>query len=118
MQKIVGSVTRVTDLIAEIAAASQEQSSGIGQVNAAITQMDHVVQQNASLVEHATASTESMNAEATELLKMVARFNLGTSTPMASEQAAPAMSAIYASPARAGAAAQRRLSNATRRARV
>jgi methyl-accepting chemotaxis protein len=55
MQKIVGSVKQVADLIAEIAAASQEQSSGIEQVNTAITQMDHVVHQNASLVDQATA---------------------------------------------------------------
>ena len=76
MQEIVGSVKRVTDLIAEIAAASQEQSSGIEQVNAAIAQMDRVVQQNATLVEAAAASTEAMNAQAGELLAMVARFNL------------------------------------------
>jgi methyl-accepting chemotaxis protein len=88
-QKVVGSVKQVTDLIAEIAAASQEQSSGIEQVNTAITQMDHVVQQNASLVDQATASTDSMNAEATELLRMVARFNLGTSDPVADEETAP-----------------------------
>lgn len=118
MQKIVSSVKQVTDLIAEIAAASQEQSSGIEQVNAAITQMDHVVQQNASLVDEAAASTESMNGEATELLKMVARFNLGTSDPMPTEQAAPALSAVHAAPARAAIATQRRLNNAAKPARA
>jgi len=51
MEEIVSSVRKVSDLIAEIAAASQEQSSGIEQVNRAVTQMDQVVQQNASLVE-------------------------------------------------------------------
>ncbi|MDB5859067.1 MAG: tar4 [Ramlibacter sp.] len=76
MQEIVGSVKRVTDLIAEIAAASQEQSSGIQQVNTAINQMDRVVQQNATLVEVAAASTEAMNAQAGELLAIVALFNL------------------------------------------
>jgi methyl-accepting chemotaxis protein len=50
MQEIVGSVKKVSDLIAEIAAASEEQSTGIEQVNVAVTQMDQVVQQNASLV--------------------------------------------------------------------
>ena len=76
MEEIVTSVTKVSELIAEIAAASQEQSSGIGQVNTAITQMDQVVQQNASLVEEATAATESMKEQAGSLLQMVARFKL------------------------------------------
>ena len=77
MEEIVSSVKKVSDLIAEIAAASQEQSSGIAQVNTAVTQMDQVVQQNASLVEEATAATESMKDQAASLLQMVARFKLG-----------------------------------------
>jgi methyl-accepting chemotaxis protein len=77
MEEVVASVTKVSELIAEIAAASQEQSSGIGQVNTAITQMDQVVQQNASLVEEATAATESMKEQAASLLQTVARFKLG-----------------------------------------
>ena len=77
MEEIVGSVKKVSDLIAEIAAASQEQSSGIGQVNTAVTQMDQVVQQNASLVEEATAATESMKQQAGSLLQLVSRFRLG-----------------------------------------
>ena len=76
MEEIVDAVRQVSELIAEIAAASQEQSSGIGQVNTAITQMDQVVQQNASLVEEATAATESMKEQAGSLLQMVARFKL------------------------------------------
>jgi methyl-accepting chemotaxis protein len=77
MQEIVGSVKKVSDLIAEIAAASEEQSSGIAQVNVAITQMDQVVQQNASLVEEASAATESMKEQAGALLRTVSRFDLG-----------------------------------------
>jgi methyl-accepting chemotaxis protein len=77
MEEIVNSVAKVSALISEIAAASQEQSSGIFQVNAAVTQMDSVVQQNASLVEEATAATESMKAQASGLLKLVSRFQLG-----------------------------------------
>ena len=77
MDEIVGSVKGVTDLIAEIAAASQEQSSGIAQVNMAVTQMEQVVQQNASLVEEATAATESMKDQARALLQSVSRFKLG-----------------------------------------
>ena len=76
MGEIVDSVKKVSDLIAEIAAASREQSSGIGQVNIAVTQMDQVVQQNASLVEEATAATESMMEPAGALLQVVSRFKL------------------------------------------
>jgi methyl-accepting chemotaxis protein len=77
MQEIVGSVKRVSDLIAEIAAASEEQDAGIQQVNTAVTQMEQVVQQNASLVEEAAAATESMKTQAGSLLQLVARFKLG-----------------------------------------
>ncbi|WP_296352262.1 methyl-accepting chemotaxis protein [Ramlibacter sp.] len=77
MGEIVASVKRVSDLIAEIAAASQEQSSGIGQVNTAVAQMEQVVQQNASLVEEATAAAESMKDQSAALLQMMSRFQLG-----------------------------------------
>jgi methyl-accepting chemotaxis protein len=76
MKEIVVSVKGVSDLIADIAAASQEQSAGIEQVNTAVTQMDHVVQQNASLVEEASAATESMREQAAALLHSVSRFRL------------------------------------------
>jgi methyl-accepting chemotaxis protein len=81
MEEIVASVKKVSDLIAEIAAASEEQDAGIQQVNTAVTQMDQVVQQNASLVEEAAAATESMKSQAGSLLQMVARFNLGDAQP-------------------------------------
>ncbi|MBK0393185.1 methyl-accepting chemotaxis protein [Ramlibacter algicola] len=76
MQEIVDSVRRVSGLIAEIAAASQEQSSGIGQVNSAVAQMEQVVQQNASLVEEAAAATESLKEQAATLLQAISRFKL------------------------------------------
>jgi methyl-accepting chemotaxis protein len=81
MQEIVTSVKKVSDLIAEIAAASEEQSSGIAQVNTAITHMDQVVQQNASLVEEAAAATESMKGQAAVLLQTVSRFRLDGAAP-------------------------------------
>ncbi|HEY8356725.1 MAG TPA: methyl-accepting chemotaxis protein [Ramlibacter sp.] len=87
MKEIVASVRQVSELIAEIAAASQQQSAGIGQVNTAITQMDQVVQQNAALVEEATAATESMTDQAQVLLKMVAHFRTDTTTPLPSQPA-------------------------------
>jgi methyl-accepting chemotaxis protein len=76
MVEVVLSFDKVSALIAEIAQASQEQSSGIGQVNTAIGQMERVLQQNAALVEHATRATEAMNAQAAGLLEMASRFRV------------------------------------------
>ena len=76
MDEIVSSVKRVTDIMAEISAASQEQSSGIEQVNQAITQMDEVTQQNAALVEEAAAAAESMQEQAQNLTQAVSVFKL------------------------------------------
>jgi methyl-accepting chemotaxis protein len=92
MDEIVA-VAGVNGLIAEIAAASQEQTAGIGQVNQAITQMDGAVQQNATMVEEAAAATESMKAQAAGLLELVSRFKLSGSqqgaAPTAHAQSAP-----------------------------
>ncbi len=75
-QEIVISIKRVTDIMAEISAASLEQSSGIEQVNTAITQMDDVTQQNAALVEQAAAAAESLEEQAMQLVQVVTRFKL------------------------------------------
>ncbi len=76
MAEIVTSVQRVTDIMAEISAASQEQSAGIEQVNLTITQMDETTQQNAALVEEATAAARSMEEQASVLGQAVAVFKL------------------------------------------
>ncbi|WP_425478515.1 methyl-accepting chemotaxis protein [Stenotrophomonas panacihumi] len=76
MGEIVASVQRVTDIMAEISAASQEQSAGIEQVNQTITQMDETTQQNAALVEEATAAARSMEDQAGELTQAVSMFRL------------------------------------------
>ncbi|MDD5336794.1 MAG: methyl-accepting chemotaxis protein [Rhodoferax sp.] len=76
MDEIVDSVKRVTDIMAEITAASQEQSSGIEQVNQAITQMDQVTQQNAALVEEAAAAAASLQEQAGNLSQVVSVFKL------------------------------------------
>jgi methyl-accepting chemotaxis protein len=78
MNEIVSAVKRVTDIMAEIAAASNEQSAGIEQVNQAITQMDDVTQQNAALVEEAAAASEAMQEQAEELMRAVSIFNLAS----------------------------------------
>jgi methyl-accepting chemotaxis protein len=76
MQKIVTSVKQVADIMSEIAAASQEQSTGIEEVNRAITQMDEVTQQNAALVEEAAAAASSMQEQARHLMEEVSIFRL------------------------------------------
>jgi methyl-accepting chemotaxis protein len=70
MQEIVTSVRHVADVVAEISAASREQSAGIEEVNRAITQMDQVTQQNAALVEEAAAAA-SMQDQAAQLAQLV-----------------------------------------------
>ncbi len=99
MEEIVTAVKRVTDIMSEIAAASNEQSMGIEQVNQAITQMDEVTQQNAALVEEAAAASESMREQANSLYVAVSAFKLkkskeGTQTPVAKPSVRPPVARV------------------------
>jgi methyl-accepting chemotaxis protein len=76
MNQIVASVQRVSDIMSEISAASQEQASGIAQVNLTVTHMDQTTQQNAALVEEATAAARSLEEQAGDLVDAVAVFRL------------------------------------------
>jgi methyl-accepting chemotaxis protein-1 (serine sensor receptor) len=76
MGEIVGSINRVTDIMAEIMAASQEQSTGIEEVNRAIVQMDQATQQNAALVEEASAAAQQLREEADSLALAVGAFRI------------------------------------------
>ena len=89
MTEIIGAVQRVTDIMGEIAAASEEQSSGIDQVARAVTQMDEVTQQNAALVEEAAAAASSLEDQAGKLRTAVAVFQLEESGFKAPVSAAP-----------------------------
>ncbi|MCW0401220.1 hypothetical protein NB688_002708 [Xanthomonas sacchari] len=89
MQEIVTSVQRVTDIMGEIAAASQEQSAGIEQVNQTVTQMDETTQQNAALVEEATAAARSMEEQAGQLSQAVAVFKIEASSAPLGHPAVP-----------------------------
>jgi methyl-accepting chemotaxis protein/methyl-accepting chemotaxis protein-1 (serine sensor receptor) len=82
---IVSSVKRMSDLIAEISAASREQAQGVEEVNRAVTQMDQVTTQNASLVDEASSSTQALAGQARSLAELVAFFDLG---PAATRRAA------------------------------
>jgi methyl-accepting chemotaxis protein len=104
MGNVVSSVKRVSDIIGEIAAASEEQQSGIEQVNEAITQMDQVTQQNAALVEEATAAAEAMREQAAGLAELVGTFKVderfAPQAPAVGAKSAPAAAQLKA-PARA-----------------
>ncbi|UYU30580.1 methyl-accepting chemotaxis protein II [Siccibacter colletis] len=76
MNDIVSAVTRVTDIMGEIASASDEQSRGIDQVALAVTEMDRVTQQNASLVEESAAAAAALEEQASRLSQAVAAFRL------------------------------------------
>ncbi|MBC3932559.1 MCP four helix bundle domain-containing protein [Undibacterium sp. CY22W] len=90
IDQVVSSVKHVTDIIAEITAASQEQSVGIEQVNHAIIEMDGVTQQNAALVEQAAAAAQSLQDQAAELAKVVSVFKLDANEGYSSYQTAAA----------------------------
>lgn len=98
LAEIVGSVKKVDGIVAEIAAASQEQSSGIEQVNKAVIQMDQLTQQNAALVEEAAAASKSMDDEAQHLMQVVAFFK----TSKTAIQAKPAAASREKTVAEAG----------------
>ncbi|MEX3947881.1 methyl-accepting chemotaxis protein [Paraburkholderia sp. EG287B] len=89
MGEIVQSVKRVADLMNEISAASGEQRTGIEQVNQAVTQMDEVTQQNAALVEEASAAAQSMSSQAAALRELVSVFNIGSAGRAATTSIAP-----------------------------
>ncbi len=79
LEGIASKVKRVADLVAEISAASQEQASGIDQVNRAITQMDTVTQSNAAQVEELSSTSQSLGSQAEHMKTLVAHFSLGAS---------------------------------------
>jgi methyl-accepting chemotaxis protein len=85
LEQIVTAVKKVSDIIGEIAGASQEQSAGIDEVNKAVMQLDEMTQQNAALVEEASAASQSMAGQAKALTEMMERYAV---SPEAAESAA------------------------------
>jgi methyl-accepting chemotaxis protein len=104
MQEVVESVKRVSDMISEITAAGQEQSTGVDQINNAIMQMDSVTQQNAALVEEAAAAAATMQEQAENLVKVVSVFKLDNSFSAAKPRPAARAAAPAKRPAPAAAA--------------
>jgi methyl-accepting chemotaxis protein len=81
LQEILAGVKKVTDVVAEIAASSHEQASGIEQVNKAVMSMDEVTQQNAALVEEASAAAQALSGQAASLTQLMAQFQVGGAIP-------------------------------------
>ncbi len=93
LSRILGQVTQITGTVSEIAASTQEQASGLAQVNIAINQMDQVTQQNAAMVEQSTAASHSLAKDTAELERLTARFNTGVEQlqqPNKARETAPA----------------------------
>ena len=116
MQEMINAIGRVTDIMAEISAASREQSSGVSQVGEAITQMDRTTQQNAALVEARAAAAVNLRSQAVQLVQAMAFFQVnegGTARPgPAAAQAAPRPSAKpIAAPAINSGKVEKKLAN-------
>ena len=89
MTEVVDTVRSVTDIVSEISAASAEQSTGIDEINRAITQMDEVTQQNAALVEEAAAASQSLQEQASKLASVVGAFKLAHGQANAAQHSTP-----------------------------
>ncbi|UWQ60914.1 HAMP domain-containing methyl-accepting chemotaxis protein (plasmid) [Leisingera caerulea] len=117
LQSIVERVTQIAQLVSGIAQGAAEQSTGLSEINAGVTQLDQVTQQNAAMVEQATAAGHMLNSDATKLAELVAGFQAadGQAAPAAAPAAPPPPTAhgedtweVQASPAPAAAAAAAR----------
>lgn len=109
MQEVVESVKRVSDMISEITAAGQEQSSGIDQINQAIIQMDSMTQQNSALVEEAAAASATMQDQAAKLVEVVSVFKLDNNGTYSAPKASAAPRRASTAPARSNKAQPPRL---------
>ncbi|HKK00822.1 MAG TPA: bacteriohemerythrin [Desulfuromonadales bacterium] len=111
LSEIVVDVTKVTDLVAEIAAASNEQAQGISQVNQGITQIDQVTQQNTANAEQSAAAAEELSSQAAQFKHMLAHFRfknvaqISDTTPASSQQAAIGWGEVSAQAEKASAPA-------------
>ena len=100
LQRIIGRIAELSTLVSTIAASAEQQATGLQQVNTAVSEMDGVTQQNAAMVEEATAAARSLAEEADQLAREVARFTIDDS-PRGSA-AAPVVHTLQARAAKAG----------------
>jgi methyl-accepting chemotaxis protein len=112
LEQIVVSVKKVSDIVAEIAAASREQSSGIEQVNRAVMQMDELTQQNGALVEQATSASQTLAEQARNLSQMMGHYQVsGMAAPSAPPTRAPTTVSKSEAAARSAPRTERRSAN-------
>ncbi len=90
LARIVEQVTEINGIVRDISASAQEQATGLAEVNTAVNQMDQVTQQNAAMVEQATAAAHGLSNETGELVRLVSRFRIGEGERSASAARAPA----------------------------
>ncbi|MDZ4373918.1 MAG: methyl-accepting chemotaxis protein [Phenylobacterium sp.] len=98
LERILNQVTHINGSVTEIAASAQEQATGLQQVNNAINQMDQVTQQNAAMVEEATAASHALNGESEALSRLIARFDVGAGSAASTAAPAPAPTSRPAAP--------------------
>jgi methyl-accepting chemotaxis protein len=106
LKEIVLGVKKVSDIIAEINVASDEQATGISQINQAVTSMDKMTQQNAALVEEAATAADSMNEQARGLIEVVSFFKLGTAAKRSAAARQPLRGSVVEPALEVGAAPQ------------
>jgi methyl-accepting chemotaxis protein len=94
MTQILGSVERITTIMAEITVASAEQGAGIEQINQAILQMDDMTQQNAALVEQTAAASSSLEEQASSLVKAMSIFTLEDENPASASRRRPSLASV------------------------
>ena len=114
LAEIVVRVKKVTDVMAEIASSSREQASGIEQVNKAITMMDDVTQQNAALVEEASAAAQALTEQASNLTQLISRYRVGEGSSVETPRATARPTVAAAAPAVERRAANRPLTGKKR----
>ena len=98
LTEIVNAIKKVSDIVAEIAAASREQATGLDQINTAVGSMDEMTQRNAALVEETTAAAQSLAGQANELAGLVGFFKLGNEGSARPAQVAQAAAPVAAKP--------------------
>jgi methyl-accepting chemotaxis protein len=98
LQRIIGRIGEISTLVGTIAASAEQQATGLQQVNTAVNEMDGVTQQNAAMVEQATAAARSLAEEAQELARQVDRFHLGSGAASAGFAPAPRTAAARHAP--------------------
>jgi methyl-accepting chemotaxis protein len=114
LAEIVVRVKKVTDVMAEIASSSREQASGIEQVNKAITMMDDVTQQNAALVEEASAAAQALTEQASNLTQLISRYRVGEGSAAETPRTTARPTMVAAAPAVERRAATRPLTGKKR----